>query len=125
MAPVEEHRRRIGARHRLVSPAVGCARMTAITACRSCGSVGLQPVLSLGAMPLANALISPEDLDATEARYPLDVVLCPACALVQITETVPPEQLFSQYLYFTSYSDTMVRHAAAFVDQLVDARSLN
>jgi SAM-dependent methyltransferase len=82
-------------------------------------------VLSLGVMPLANALIPPEDVDAAEPRYPLDVVLCPACALVQITETVPPEQLFGEYLYFTSYSDTMVRHAAALVDRLVGERNLN
>jgi SAM-dependent methyltransferase len=49
--------------------------------------------------------------EGPEPRYPLDLVFCPACALVQITETVPPEQLFSDYLYFSSFSDTMLAHA--------------
>ncbi len=46
-----------------------------------------------------------------EPRFPLDLVFCPACALVQITETVPPEQLFRDYVYFSSFSDTMLAHA--------------
>ena len=62
----------------------------AIRSCRSCGAGDLALVLSLGAMPLANALLAPEDLDRPEARYPLDVVACAGCALVQITETVAP-----------------------------------
>jgi SAM-dependent methyltransferase len=49
--------------------------------------------------------------EPAELRYPLDLVFCPDCTLVQITETVPPEQLFSDYLYFSSFSDTMLAHA--------------
>src|SRR5437660_880014 len=87
--------------------------------CRSCGSPDLQPVLSLGVTPLANALRTREQLEAPEPRFPLDLVVCPACTLVQITETVPPEELFGEYLYFSSFSDTMVQHAAELVDRVI------
>jgi C-methyltransferase C-terminal domain/Putative zinc binding domain/Methyltransferase domain len=56
-------------------------------ACRSCGQIGLTPVVSLGQTPLARGLLSADELDRQEATYPLDLVVCPSCALVQITET--------------------------------------
>ena len=60
------------------------------TTCRSCGSGELEVVLSLGSTPLANALLSEEQLMLPEPRYPLDLAFCHDCTLVQITETVPP-----------------------------------
>lgn len=93
--------------------------------CRSCGSASLRLILSLGRTPLANALLTAEQLDRPEPVYPLDVVFCADCALVQITETVPPEALFSDYLYFSSFSDTMLAHAEALADELAGARGLN
>lgn len=70
-------------------------------------------------MPLANALLDRLPTPAQpEARYPLDVVVCPACALVQITETVPPEILFKNYLYFSSTSKTMLDHAEKSAENL-------
>lgn len=95
-----------------------------VNACRSCGHSGLRRVLSLGEMPLANALLSEEALSRAEARYPLDVLFCPQCALLQIGYTVPPEQLFRHYLYLSSYSDTMVRHAERLAGRLVATRRL-
>jgi SAM-dependent methyltransferase len=92
--------------------------------CRACGSGQLAPVLSLGETPLANSLLECEQLDAPEPRFPLELVLCGSCSLVQITETVPPDQLFSNYPYFSSVSDTMVRHAEALVNRLVTQRAL-
>ncbi len=92
--------------------------------CRSCGSSRLSVVLDLGATPLANALIAAEDLGRGEERFPLVLVFCEECALAQITESVPPEKLFSEYLYFSSFSDTMVRHAEAVADRLVRERKL-
>lgn len=97
---------------------------SALPACRSCGAEGLELVLSLGNTPLANALLTREQLTEPEARYPLDLAFCPACTLVQITETVPPAKLFSDYLYFSSFSDTMLRHAEALVARLVAERHL-
>lgn len=94
------------------------------TACRSCGAADLQPVLSLGCTPLANSLLTAEDLTQPEPMYPLDVVFCPACSLVQITETVSPDILFSDYLYFSSFSDTMVQHAQDLAAEVTAARHL-
>ena len=93
-------------------------------ACRSCGSRHLELVLSLGETPLANALLTEDQLTQPEARYPLDLAFCPDCALVQITETVPPEQLFSHYLYFTSFAETMLRHAEQLAKRVIETRRL-
>ena len=92
--------------------------------CRSCGGADLASVLDLGSTPLANALLSAGDLTRAEKTFPLHLVFCPACSLVQITETVPPEILFSDYLYFSSFSDTMVRHARSIARRLTEERGL-
>jgi SAM-dependent methyltransferase len=76
-------------------------------------------------MPLANAYLSREQLACPEPRYPLDLAFCPSCSLVQITETVPPDMLFREYLYFSSYSDTVVRNAEEIVTRLIACRNLN
>ncbi|MCX6632910.1 MAG: class I SAM-dependent methyltransferase [Candidatus Solibacter sp.] len=93
--------------------------------CRSCGKAGLRLVLSLGETPLANALLAAHELDLPEARCPLDLAFCPECFLVQILETVPPETLFSNYPYFSSFSDTVVRNAEALVSRLLASRPLD
>jgi len=93
--------------------------------CRSCGKAVLQPILSLGRMPLANSLLTESQLTQTELTYPLDLVFCSDCTLVQITEIVPPEQLFREYLYFSSFSDTMLRHAQELVERLVRTQNLS
>ncbi len=67
--------------------------------------------MSLGKTPLANALLQENNLSQPEPTYPLDLVWCPHCSLVQITETVAPEVLFRDYAYFSSFSETMLRHA--------------
>ena len=94
-------------------------------ACRICGQIGLNPVLSLGNTPLANALLREDELAAPEAKWPLDLAWCPTCTLVQITETVPPEKLFRDYAYFSSFSDTMVAHARSIADRLRETRDLD
>src|SRR3954471_16718820 len=92
--------------------------------CRSCGHGGLELVLDLGRVPLANALLTADQLNQSEDRFPLALYFCPHCALVQIGETVPPEQLFRNYAYASSFSDTMVEHARALVETLIPTRSL-
>jgi SAM-dependent methyltransferase len=92
--------------------------------CRSCGHVGLTPILSLGRTPLANALLDEPDLRQPEPEYPLELAFCPACQLVQITTTVPPEELFRDYAYFSSFSETMVRHAEHLTNRLIADRKL-
>lgn len=89
--------------------------------CRSCGKPGVEDILDLGSTPLANRLLTQEELGQTEPGYPLTLVLCPHCSLVQITETVAPEILFQNYLYRSSYSDTFMRHVRMLVDQIADS----
>lgn len=75
-------------------------------------------------MPLANDLLTPDQLHHPEPTYPLELAFCPQCALVQITETVPPEKLFREYLYFSSFSDTLLHHAEELVTRLIANRAL-
>jgi SAM-dependent methyltransferase len=92
--------------------------------CRSCGGSDLQLVLSLGRTPLANALLAAEELEEAEGRYPLDLAFCPQCSLIQILETLPPETLFRNYLYFSSFSDTVLRHADQIACRMIQSRHL-
>jgi SAM-dependent methyltransferase len=94
------------------------------TACRSCGYAELQSVLSLGRTPLANALLTEEQLKQPEDTYPLELVFCSQCSLVQLTESVSPEKLFREYVYFSSFSDTMLRHAEQLSSELIGAKDL-
>ena len=93
-------------------------------ACRICGKVGLNSILSLGKTPLANALLREDQLGDGESTWPLELAWCPDCSLAQITETVPPEILFREYAYFSSFSDTMVAHAKTIADRLRETRKL-
>ena len=95
------------------------------TACRSCGYTELQNVLSLGRTPLANALLKEEQLAQPEENYPLDLVFCARCSLMQLTETASPEKLFRDYVYLSSFSDTMLRHAEALSTALIGSNNLD
>ncbi|MBV8091097.1 MAG: class I SAM-dependent methyltransferase [Alphaproteobacteria bacterium] len=91
-----------------------------ISNCRSCGSADLQIILDLGSHPIANALLSKDDLDRPEPKYPLMVAFCQACTLLQVTETVPPDVLYRRdYPYFSSSSPALLEHSAQHVDELV------
>jgi SAM-dependent methyltransferase len=93
-------------------------------ACRSCGARALVDVLDLGATPLANGLVAGEAVGRPEDRFPLALAFCESCALVQITQSVPPEKLFSEYPYFSSFSDTMLAHAETIAERLRGERRL-
>jgi SAM-dependent methyltransferase len=92
--------------------------------CRSCGSGEVIAVLSLGSTPLANALLSAAELSRPEPRFPLDVVFCSVCSLVQLTQTIPPDVLFTDYVYFSSFSDAAVEHARQLAQRAVAERNL-
>lgn len=79
--------------------------------CRACGAADGEPVLDLGQQPLANNLLRAEDLGKPEPHFPLRLAVCRNCWLLQIVDLVPPTELFSEYLYFSSFSDAMLRHA--------------
>jgi SAM-dependent methyltransferase len=86
---------------------------------------GLIEILSLGRVPLANALLTERQLAEVEETYPLNLFFCPRCSLVQIAETVSPEKLFSEYLYYSSFSDTTLHHAEALVRSLIEKQGLS
>ncbi len=92
--------------------------------CLSCGAKGLLPIVDFGQMPLANGLLSDFKAASDEQRFRLAVSFCSACAMVQITDIVPPERLFSDYVYFSSFSDTAVDSAGRLASRLIEERRL-
>ena len=93
--------------------------------CRSCNTPEIPVFLDLGLQPLANNLLGPEDSFDLEPRFPLEVAVCPECWLVQITETVPPVELFEDYIYFSSFSDAMLKHAKDAVSSYIEKFALS
>lgn len=91
-----------------------------ITNCRSCSGDDLHVILDLGYQPIANALLSEEELNRPEAKFNLAVAFCPSCALLQVTETVPPDVLYRRdYPYFSSSSPALLKHSAEHVETLI------
>jgi SAM-dependent methyltransferase len=82
-----------------------------VTHCRVCESTEMALVLDLGETALANRFVRPEQLSEPEPKYPLRLVLCRRCGLVQIDEEVPREVLFKDYVYFSGTSDLVHQHA--------------
>lgn len=96
-----------------------------VEACRSCDSARLEPILSLGTTPIANSLVSPSEGARSDPRYPLEIVLCADCSLVQLGYILPADVIFGQdYPYFSSFSDMFSRHAARHVEHLIRARGM-
>lgn len=94
------------------------------TICCGCGNPGLEIVLSLGKLPLANRLLTFDQLSEPEPRYPLDLAFCASCSLVQLTEIVPPEEMFGEYAYFSSWSTTAVAEAKKLATRMTLDRHL-
>jgi SAM-dependent methyltransferase len=88
-------------------------------ACRFCRAPLTHTVVDLGASPLCEAYVPAGRLAAVEPAYPLCAYVCDECWLVQVPEYVPPETIFTEYAYFSSYSDSWLAHAAAYVDRIV------
>lgn len=86
--------------------------------CRSCNAELSQVFVDLGASPLSNRYLSAEDLLVMEPTYPLTPQVCTQCWLVQLPAVVTPEQLFSDYPYFSSYSDSWLKHSEAYVESI-------
>jgi SAM-dependent methyltransferase len=94
--------------------------------CRSCGCSDLQLVVSFGETPLADRLITAQQLTLPEMTAPLDLAFCPDCALVQITETVSPEVLFVEdYPYYSSVSPALLAHSRRNAEELIRLRNLD
>jgi SAM-dependent methyltransferase len=94
--------------------------------CFSCSNHNLVPILSYGQTPLADRLLTKDQLDQPELMAPLELVFCPECKLVQITESVAPEILFGDdYPYFSSVSPALVEHFKKSAHAIIKARKLD
>jgi SAM-dependent methyltransferase len=87
--------------------------------CRFCGAVLEQSFADLGTSPLANAFLDEDDLAKPEVFYPLHAYVCGSCLLVQLAEYEPPERIFADYAYFSSYSDSWLDHAKQYAEHAV------
>ncbi|HVF75634.1 MAG TPA: class I SAM-dependent methyltransferase [Acidimicrobiales bacterium] len=89
-------------------------------ACRSCGAELQRTFVDLGTTPLANSYLEASQLDGPEPRYPLHARVCESCLLVQVEDVVPPEEIFSDYAYASSYSASWVEHARRFAHHAIE-----
>jgi len=87
-------------------------------ACRNCGAPLSEVFADLGMSPLANSFIAADRVRRMEPTYPLMAWVCSVCRLVQLEEFESPEHIFSDYAYFSSYSETWLRHAEAYADAM-------
>jgi len=88
--------------------------------CRHCDNELTVSFCDLGMSPLANSYLKADQLDRMEPFYPLHAYVCSNCFLVQLQEFETPEHIFTDYAYFSSFSDSFVAHAKAYVEHMVD-----
>src|SRR4051794_21819977 len=79
--------------------------------CRLCDSDRMLSVLDLGASPPSQSFLAADELDSPEPTFPLHLRLCESCLLLQIPALITSEDTFTDYAYFSSYSDSWVQHA--------------
>jgi C-methyltransferase-like protein/putative zinc binding protein/methyltransferase family protein len=91
-----------------------------VTPCRLCGSTSLAQVVDLGSTPPCELFLTAEQLAEPELTYPLCLRVCTACWLAQIPPLITPQDTFTEYAYFSSYSDSWVRHAREFVHAAIE-----
>src|SRR5271170_1102148 len=102
----------------------GLPVMFTLPECRLCGTPLTRTFVDLGMSPLCESYIPADRLEDPEVFYPLHVRLCDACLLVQLPAYVPGEQIFSDYAYFSSYSDSWVAHAKRYAEAMIDRLGL-
>jgi len=90
-----------------------------MTSCRLCGSPHLDSVVDLGATPPCETFLTAQQLDEPENTFPLHLRVCAECRLAQIPPLITPEETFTEYAYFSSYAQSWVDHAGAFVTDAV------
>jgi len=95
-----------------------------MTICRLCGSTTLASVVDLGATPPCERFLTAEQLDEPEVTYPLHLRVCTECWLAQIPPLISPEDTFTEYAYFSSFSTSWVEHAKEFVHGAIDRLEL-
>ena len=93
--------------------------------CRFCQSQLRHTFVDLGMSPLSNAFLNPDQLDKKEPFFPLHAYVCEQCFLVQLEEFEHPEEIFSDYAYFSSYSESWLDHARQYTEMMIVRFSLN
>lgn len=96
-----------------------------LESCRICKNTKLEKILDLGEMPLANAFLDENQLGLDEIFYPLRVMWCESCGLLQIDEIVPPEILFRNYVYVSGTSEALRKHFEGLATEVVNNFNLN
>src|SRR5262245_14107537 len=92
--------------------------------CRFCGSLRLRTFVDLGMSPLCESFLAADQLNQMEPFYPLHAYVCEECLLVQVQEYVAPADIFRDYAYFSSYSDTWLEHARAYAESMIERLGL-
>src|ERR1700689_3897185 len=98
--------------------------MSTLHQCRLCGAELSRTFVDLGMSPLCESYVDQDRLDEAEIFYPLHVRLCDTCLLVQLPAYVTGEQIFSDYAYFSSYSDSWVAHAKRYAYAMIRRQGL-
>ena len=93
--------------------------------CRFCHSALKHTFVDLGMSPLCEGYLTAEQLNQTEAFYPLHVKICEECYLVQLGEYVSAADIFTEYAYFSSFSDSWLKHCSDYVDMISQRLALN
>jgi SAM-dependent methyltransferase len=93
--------------------------------CRFCKSELRHTFVDLGMSPLCESYLRPEQLNDMEPFYPLHVFVCEECFLVQLEEFVSPDHIFTEYAYFSSYSESWLEHCRRYTDEMRDRFHLN
>lgn len=88
--------------------------------CRFCAAPLTEVFADLGMSPLSNSYLTPEQGAGMEPFYPLLTWVCSSCRLVQVQEFETPDEIFSEYAYFSSYSSSWLEHAQTYVAQMID-----
>lgn len=88
--------------------------------CRFCKTELTQTFADLGMSPLSNSYIKPEAANAAEVFYPLHARVCRSCFLVQLEEFASPENIFGDYAYFSSYSQSWLEHSRSYVEMMCE-----
>jgi C-methyltransferase C-terminal domain/Putative zinc binding domain/Methyltransferase domain len=94
-------------------------RLAPAGSCRFCGAALSESVVDLGRSPPANAYLAAEELGRPEPTYPLHAYVCGSCLLVQLQDFQSPDELFQDYAYFSSYSDTWMKHVERYCDDMI------
>jgi len=94
--------------------------LNATNRCRFCNSALEHTFVDLGMSPLANSYLKAEQLQQMEPFYPLHAYICEACYLVQLPVFEPPDKIFSDYAYFSSYSESWLKHVKTYTDLMIE-----